>query len=106
MQIVRNEEQIVEVYYRPTDPFSNVIGGFPCDKNGRVDVEALPEEGQVNYRRFVNSVSNTGVIKKHEYRYVKAATVEICPVLGWICKRLQALTDTVVNTLLAINYRI
>jgi len=26
MQIVRNEEQLVEVYYRPTDPFSNVIG--------------------------------------------------------------------------------
>ncbi|MDO9528428.1 MAG: hypothetical protein Q7J27_04620 [Syntrophales bacterium] len=58
-----DKKEVIEAYYHPFQlggpnldigfiPDDNHIFGFPCDKNGYVNVEELPVGGKINYQKF------------------------------------------------------
>jgi len=78
----RTEEVVHrELFYRAegTDPACGGGLGFPCDEDGVVDVEALPEAAKANYRKCLDGTAGVEapVVTEIRSRY-RHPSVGVC----------------------------
>ena len=79
MEIIKNEERTVEVYYYLEFQINDKNGGFtfPCDKDGHVNIEDLADSGRANYQKCIDGKFGPGTVERYEYLYTNPS-VGLC----------------------------